>query len=74
MDSDDSTNYDMLDILAFNCNQLSSDIFDGTLSGEDQNRILFEYLTKADKTHKSINNFKDGKIRTHMLLLSMCIC
>lgn len=60
----DAEDYDMLDILAFNCNQLSADLFDSTLSGEDQNRILFEYITKADTTHKSINNFKDGKTRS----------
>lgn len=67
----DSEDYDMLDILAFNCNQLSADLVDS----EDQNRTLFDYLTKADTTYKSINNFKDGKtcsFREHMLLLSMC--
>lgn len=60
MDPDDLEYDNMLDLLSFNCNQLSIDLNECQSIAEEQNKILFEYLKKADGLHKSINDFKEG--------------
>lgn len=66
MDSDEQ-NYDMLDVLAYNCNELSIDLSD-IKSNENQNKILLDYISKADNEHKSINDFKEGMYIVHNVL------
>lgn len=53
--------HDMLDLLAFNCSQLTAQLASKSASPEDQNRLIAEYIEKANAEHKSINDFKQGK-------------
>lgn len=57
MDTEEET-YDMLDILAFNCNALTEKLLDETPSDHEQ--TILEYIKKADASHKKINDFKEG--------------
>lgn len=51
--------FDMLDLLAFNCNQLTSDLRE-TSSHEAQDKILTDYLKRIDQEFEPINDFRDG--------------
>lgn len=64
MDSSDS-DFDMLDLLAFNCNQLTAQLRASSLV-ESQEKILNEYLKKVDKEFESINEFQEGLL--HILV------
>lgn len=56
---DSGEEYDMLDLLAFNCNQLTAKL--GEAENEDEeNRILVEYIRKANEDFKEINDFGEG--------------
>lgn len=56
----ESDEYDMLDLLAFNCSNLTEQLF--TIKNTDEHdQILLDYIKKADSEYKSINDFKDGK-------------
>lgn len=58
----DSNEHDMLDLLAFNCSRLTAQLANKSTSPEEQNRLIAEYIQKANIEHKSINDFKQGKI------------
>lgn len=62
MDLSDN-DYDMLDLLAFNCNQLTTQLR-ATNSIESQEKILNEHLKKVDKEFESINEFQEGLLYT----------
>lgn len=51
--------YDMLDLLAFNCNQLRTDLRELS-SHEAQDKILNDYLKRIDQEFEPINDFQDG--------------
>lgn len=57
---DDKSEYDMIDLLAYECNLLSEALSHENLSNDDQNEILMNYLKRADSQHDPINDFKDG--------------
>lgn len=59
MDSSDSE-YDMLDLLAWNSNQLAAQISDADTDLE-KNKILSDYIKRADEEFKEINDFSEGK-------------
>lgn len=60
MDLNDSE-YDMLDLLAFNCNQLTTDLREST-SQENQKKILNDYLKRIDQKFEPINEFREGTL------------
>lgn len=51
--------YEMLDLLAYNCNQLTAQLKE-TKSTEDQEKILEQYLKRIDKEFESINEIAEG--------------
>lgn len=55
---DAEENYDMLDLLAYNCNDLSERLSEENPSNHEQ--IILDYIKKADNLHKKINDFKEG--------------
>lgn len=57
MDTEEEA-YDMLDVLAFNCNALTEKLLDDNPSDHEQ--TILEYIKKADDLHKTINDFKEG--------------
>lgn len=59
MDSSDSE-YDMLDLLAWNSNQLAAQLSDAE-TDLDKNKILSDYIKRADEEFKEINDFSEGK-------------
>jgi hypothetical protein len=51
----------MLDLLAFNCGDLSEKIWE-CKSEEAKNKLVLDYLSKTDVTnHKPIDDFTEGK-------------
>lgn len=58
MDTND-TEYDMLDLLAFNCNQLSSKLRE-TKHADEQEKILETFLNKIDDEFEPINEIAEG--------------
>lgn len=50
----------MLDLLAFNCSKLTAQLANKSIGPEEQNRLIAEYIEKANGEHKSINDFKQG--------------
>lgn len=57
MDSSD-TEYDMIDLLAWNCNQLTAQLAD-VKSEAEQSRILADYIKRVDEEFKEINDFRE---------------
>lgn len=57
---DEKAEYDMIDLLAYECNLLNEELAQENLSLDEQNEILMNYLRKADSQHDPINDFKDG--------------
>lgn len=57
---DDKSEYDMIDLLAYECNLLNDALSQENLSTDEQNEILTNYLKRADTQHDPINDFKDG--------------
>lgn len=57
---DDKSEYDMIDLLAYECNLLNEALLLEDLSIDEQNEILMNYLKKVDSQHDPINDFKDG--------------
>lgn len=53
--------YDMLDLLAYNCTNLSENLGLAKTT-EETDEILRKYLEKADTETKSTPEFKEGKI------------
>lgn len=51
--------YDMLDLLAFNSNQLTIQLRE-TNNADEQEKILLAYLMKIDKEFEPINEFQEG--------------
>lgn len=51
--------YDMLDRLAFNCNQLTANLRESS-SHEAHDKILNDYLKRIDLEFEPINDFRDG--------------
>ena len=60
MDCSDSE-YEMLDLLAWNCNQLSAQLADAK-SPDDESKIITEYLKKVDEEFSSVSDFKEGEL------------
>lgn len=58
MDSSD-VEYDMLDLLAWNMNQLASKLKESNTEPEKKN-VLSEYIRRLDQEFKEINDFNDG--------------
>lgn len=58
MDSSD-TEYDMLDLLAYNCNQLSGQLRE-TNNADEQEKMIQGYLKKTDKEFEPINEIREG--------------
>lgn len=58
MDTND-TEYDMLDLLAYNCNQLSSKLRE-TKYADEQEKILETFLNKIDDEFEPINEIAEG--------------
>lgn len=58
---DDKPEYDMIDLLAYECNLLNESLSNQNLSTDEQNDILMSYLKRADSQHEPINDFKDGQ-------------
>lgn len=72
MDSD--TEYDMLDLLAYNCNQMSAQLRK-TTSNDEQEKIIQDHLKKVDKEFKPVNEIQDGLyliIHLQMIQISHC--
>lgn len=57
---DDKAEYDMIDLLAYECNILNESLSDKSLTADEQNEIITNYLKRADSQHEPINDFKDG--------------
>lgn len=57
---DDKSEYDMIDLLAYECNLLNEALSHENLSIDEQNEIIENYLKRADTQHDPINDFKDG--------------
>lgn len=60
MESGDNE-YDMLDLLAFNCNYLTTKLRE-TSNFDEQEKILQDYLKKIDKEFNPINEIREGLI------------
>lgn len=58
MDSVDN-DYDMLDLLAYNCNFLTAQLRD-TSQPIEQEKILHDFLKKIDKEFNPINEIREG--------------
>lgn len=58
MDSSD-TEYDMLDLLAYNCNQLTGQLRE-TNNVDEQEKLIQGYLKKTDKEFEPINEIREG--------------
>lgn len=58
MDVSDSE-YDMLDLLAYNCNRLTAQLRE-TNYADEQEKIIQAYLKKVDKEFQPINEFREG--------------
>lgn len=59
MDSND-TDYDMLDLLAWNCTNLMCQLNESESTDTEQS-ILEKYLKRVDGEFDTITDFKDGK-------------
>lgn len=57
---DEKADYDMIDLLAYECNLLNEALSQENLTADEQNDILNNYLKKADSQHQPINDFKEG--------------
>lgn len=58
MDVNDSE-YDMLDLLAYNCNQLNLQLRE-TKYADEQEKILDAYLKKIDREFEPIDEIAEG--------------
>lgn len=58
MDTTDSE-YDMLDLLAYNCNQLTVQLRESK-NADEQEKIIDAYLKKIDKEFDPINEIAEG--------------
>lgn len=58
MDSVDS-DYDMLDLLAFNCNYLTAQLRE-TSQPNEQEKIINDFLKKIDKEFNPISEIREG--------------
>lgn len=56
--------YDMLDLLAFNCNQLTVQLKESK-NADEQEKILDAYLNKIDKEFEPINEIAEGLLNTY---------
>ncbi|XP_037047631.1 NHL repeat-containing protein 2 [Bradysia coprophila] len=56
---DDKSDYDMIDLLAYECNLLNEALSHENLTSDEQNEILINYLKRADSQHEPINDFKE---------------
>lgn len=65
MDSSEA-DYDMLDLLAWNCNQLSSELIDKP--EDEQQKIIDEYIKRVDSEFETIKEFKEGTCQFQFLL------
>lgn len=72
MDSSQA-DYDMLDLLAWNCNQLSNQLIDKT--DDEQETIIDEYIKRVDNEFETIKDFQEGKflyfILSFIILIQM---
>lgn len=61
MDSgeNDTNAYDMLDLLAYNCNCLTAKLRE-TSQSDEQEKILHDFLKKIDKEFNPINEIREG--------------
>lgn len=59
MDSNDA-DYDMLDLLAWNCTNLMCQLNEN-VSADTEQSIIEKYLKRVDGEFEAINDFKDGK-------------
>lgn len=50
--------YDMLDLLAWNCNQLANQLIEK--SDDEQAKIIEDYIKRVDTEFKAIKDFKEG--------------
>lgn len=57
---DEKVDYDMIDLLAYECNLLNEALSHEDLTSDEQNEILINYLKRADAQHEPINDFKEG--------------
>lgn len=64
--------YDMLDLLAYNCNQLTSELKD-TKHADDQEKILEQYLKKIDKEFEPINEIAEGLLKLNNISMAFCL-
>lgn len=55
----DDAEHPMLDQLAFHCSRLAADLAAAVGSGEEQNRLLAEYIERADRQYGPIEDFAD---------------
>lgn len=56
---DSENEYDMLDLLAYNCNQLTLQLRK-TNYADEQEKIIQEHLKKVDKEFQPINEIQEG--------------
>lgn len=56
---DSENEYDMLDLLAYNCNQLTLQLRK-TNYADEQEQIIQEHLKKVDKEFQPINEIQEG--------------
>lgn len=59
MESSDNE-YDMLDLLAWNCGQLTAQLSEAE-SPDAENKLLNEYIKRVDSEFETINEFKEGE-------------
>lgn len=57
---DGESEYDMLDLLAYNCSQLTAQLSEANLL-DDQDKILADYIKRIDNEFETINEFKEGE-------------
>lgn len=63
MDPADGEDYDMLDLLAYNCSTLTAQLSE-TKSAEEQEKLLSDYLKRVDKEFEPINELKEGSFHS----------
>ncbi|KAJ6646671.1 NHL repeat-containing protein 2 [Pseudolycoriella hygida] len=56
---EDTAEYDMIDLLAYECIRLNEALSSDNITNDEQNEILMNYLKRADLQHKPINEFKE---------------
>lgn len=74
MDSaENDITYDMLDLLAYKCNDLTGQLRE-TSQADEQDKILHEFLEKVDKEFQPIDEIREGLFNgnSHMHLRRLC--